>query len=171
MTDEFSEVLKQMETEQLAIFEVPSVIIKDGSVEEESDGDEEQRSRRCIYCSRLLDSSDNDTYSEVITWVRGKNKDSSTLRLYTGRLACSGCIHKFRAGISPTQEDIIGLVEASPEASPEVDKAFTDQSLEWKTGYTFGLADKPFPADLVLTNEHLSGLNAGADKREADRWK
>lgn len=157
-------------TELVALFEVQDVI-KVGPVEEITESEYEANLRRCIYCGTILDSSHDDTYSEVLTWVRGKNKDSSTLRTYTGRLSCSSHIHNLREGISPTQTGILELADEPAVAVPKVEEAFTDQSDSYRAGYGFGYRNESFPADFYVGHDALAGFMAGSDKREEDRWK
>jgi hypothetical protein len=165
------DVTTQEDTEIQPLFEVPDVVDKDGTVEEEQDDYEEHGGCRCIYCKRVVDPSSNEAYSEVLTWLRGKNKDSSTLRTYTGRISCAECVRKLRSGISPTQNDLEESVEAMPKAGEIIQESFTDQSEHYTAGWNDGYNDVSLPTDRMMPSQYLQGYADGKDKQEQDRWK
>jgi hypothetical protein len=158
------------ETEQFPLFEVQNAH-EISSVEETAESEYKESLRRCIYCGTILDPSDNNTYSEVLTWLRGRNKDSSTLRTYTGRLSCSSHIHNLRSGISPTQAGIVELADEAPVAIPRVEEAFTDQSEDYQIGWRYGYSNDALPSDFQVSIDMMTGYTDGQDKRELDRWK
>lgn len=91
-------------------------------------------SSECAFCRRYVDAQDESTYFETVSWVHGKKKDSSVLRKYTGRKACSDCIALLRSGIDPRNEDLLGSLDA-PATSDSVDNPIpTDSRIEEESG-------------------------------------
>lgn len=127
----------------------------------------------CKYCSTPVDVSDEATYSEVLSWVHGKKKDSSVLRRYTGSYSCGDCINLLRTGVDPRQPNALQLLE-EPSVSLKVgDKIlFTDQSADYAAGYTWGL--QPVTENEIDIDQEDSdwkeGYLAGKAQREAKEW-
>jgi hypothetical protein len=121
----------------------------------------------CHYCKRPVDTGDDSTAFEVVSWVRGKKKDSYSLREYSGRVAHGSCIENLKAGIAPTQATLDDALDA-PKEPPE--KLEYKAQVMYETGYDHGLEGRgPYSHSGMYHDDYMSGWNNGAAQKEVNR--
>lgn len=170
MEEYFEKVDPKTETDQTELFVVEQTLFdmegKDDSPPAVAVGP------TCAFCSTPVDASEESTHSEVLSWIRGKKKDSSVLRSYTGRYACSPCIKVLRSGIDPREPNAFQLLEEASVSVAVGDKVlFTDQSPIYTAGFSAGLNGNPDNRDPnSMHPDWKEGFLVGQEQRTAEEW-
>lgn len=158
--------------EQTSLFEVSDEDTQNSSTQAAECDPSPAGAHHCTHCGVHVDPASDDCYSEVLTWLRGRNKDSSTLREYTGRFACRVCVLKIRAGMSPTAKNLDELLDAAREVQSAGGPIITDESPIYRRGFNDGYSGRILMVTNgnPLYNEYVAGYQAGAAKLKDEAW-
>lgn len=123
----------------------------------------------CYFCGASAEADDPTSYEEVTSWVRGKKKDSSVLRVYTGRRACKECIDKLRVGIAPDQVGVVEALDAAGAFRTGEYDLITDRSAAYLNGFSAGRNGEAFIEKYHLLSDEYRDYREGYDEGQSQR--